>query len=42
MYDFGSCDTGSNGVQNGAFPEFLEKYMWDLADFRAERKYYDT
>ena len=26
MYDFGSQDTGSNGVQNGAFRLFLEKY----------------
>ena len=26
MYDFGSPDTGSKGVKNGAFRLFLEKY----------------
>ena len=26
MYDFGSRDMGSNGVQNGVFREFLQKY----------------
>ena len=32
MYDFGSPDTGSNGVQNGVFREFLEKYAVDFND----------
>ena len=26
MYDLGSQDMGSNGVQNGVFREFLTKY----------------
>ena len=42
MYEFGSQETGSNGVQNGVFREFLEKYMWNIADFRAGRDCYDT
>ena len=40
MYDFGSRDMGSNGVQNGVFRESLKKYMLYLADFWAERNYY--
>ena len=42
MYDIGSRDMGSNGVQNGVFREFLKKFMLYLADFRAERNYYGT
>ena len=42
MYDFGSRDMGSNGVQNGVFREFLRKDMWNLAYFRAGRYCYDT
>ena len=42
MYEFGSQETGSNGVKNGVFREFLEKYMWNIADFRAGRDCYDT
>ena len=42
MYDIGSQDTGSNGVQNGVFRELLEKYMLNEADFRAGRNYYGT
>ena len=37
MYYFGSHDTGSSGVQNGVFREFLQKYIWNLSEFRAER-----
>ena len=42
MYDFGSHDMGSNGVQNRVFRELLEKYMLNEADFRAGRNYYGT
>ena len=42
MYDFGSRDMGSNGVQNGVLREFLRKYMWNLAYFWAERNCYDN
>ena len=42
MYDFGSPDTGSNGVQNGVFREFLEKYALDFNDCRAGRVFYNT
>ena len=42
MYDFGSLDTGSSGVQNRVFRALLEKYIWNLSDFRAERNCYDT
>ena len=42
MYDFGSHDMGSNGVQNGVFREFLRKDMWNLAYFRAGRYCYDN
>ena len=42
MYDFGSPDNGSNGVQNGVFREFLQKYIWNLGDFWAKRNCYDT
>ena len=42
MYEFGSLETGSNGVENGVFREFLEKYMGNIADFRAGRHCYDT
>ena len=34
MYDLASPDTGSNGVQNGVFREFLEKYALDFNDCR--------
>ena len=33
MYDFGSRDTGSNGVKNGVFLEHLEKFSLVLANF---------
>ena len=42
MYDFGSLDTGSKGVKNGAFRLFLEKYRWDDADFGVPKTSYGT
>ena len=42
MYDLGSLDMGSNGVQNGIFRKFLKKYLLNLADFRAGRNCYGT
>ena len=33
----GSPDMGSNGVQNGVFRDFLEKFRLYDIDFRAER-----
>ena len=36
----GSPDMGSNGVQNGVFREFLEKFRLYDIDFRAERRSY--
>ena len=40
MYDFGSRDMGSNGVQNGVFREFLEKFRLYDIDFRVEWRSY--
>ena len=42
MYDLGSQDMGSNGVQIGVFREFLQKHMWNLAYLGADRNCYDT
>ena len=40
MYDFGSLDTGSKGVKNGAFRLFLKKYRLCDLDFRAGIAFY--
>ena len=42
MYEFGSQETGSNGVKNGVFREFRTKYALDLSDSWAERTIYGT
>ena len=40
MYDFGSGDMGSNGVSNGVFRLFLERYSMNFAYHWVERRYY--
>ena len=42
MYDFGSQDTGSNGVKNGVFRLYLHRISLDFSIFGFERGSYGT
>ena len=42
MYDFGSQDTGSNGVQNGVFRLYLRRISLESSKFGVERGSYGT